>query len=78
MITSLSARKTVLSLKGWKGLTQVVKGKRPTVDLTLRNVDNRAGPDAQAECAPGALVGGQLSHVSGVTCTRLLPSEHSC
>lgn len=55
-----------------------MKGKRPTVDLTLRNVDNKAGLAAQAECAPGALVGGQLSHVSGVDCTCLSPSEHSC
>ena len=43
---------------------QVVKGKRPTVDLLLRGAGAAAAPESEA-AAPGALLCGLVTDVSG-------------
>ena len=43
---------------------QVVKGKRPTVDLLLRGASAAAAPESEA-AAPGALLCGLVTDVSG-------------
>ncbi|KAK9832620.1 hypothetical protein WJX81_004603 [Elliptochloris bilobata] len=46
-------------------ILKVVKGKRLTIDLSLRGVDAGAGPAAGAAPAPGDLVCGLVTDVSG-------------
>lgn len=46
---------------------QVVKGKRPTVDLLLRGASAAAAPESEA-VAPGALLCGLVTDVSGALC----------
>ena len=46
---------------------QVVKGKRPTVDLQLRGASAAAAPESDA-VAPGALLCGLVTDVSGALC----------
>ena len=46
----------------------MVKGKRPTVDLALRGADAAAPPAGEAAPAPGALLCGLVTTVSGARC----------